>query len=119
MRHHFTGTLLTAVFLMFFAASAHSQVVISSTATCPECRFEIERVLSLGESEGPGTVGHLFCIARDDEGRFLVNYPEKGGELLVFDGSGRYIETITGDRAHTDAFRFIREIRVANPSLPI
>jgi len=66
----------------------------AESATCPDCRIELESVVTLGSSDGPGALSRIpGSISIDGRGRFFV--APLGGEMpIVYSSAGEYLGSI-------------------------
>ena len=87
---------IAALFLATPAAAAAqaTSVVLSGDGSCRACRIEIDRMLTLGATDGPGAlVDENSWLARDARGRwYAFSYRMEG--IAVYDSTDRYIKQI-------------------------
>jgi hypothetical protein len=79
--------------LALATAFGQSPMLLSGPARCQECRIELEQVVVLGDSAGPGMLREQASIATDQRGRFYINGPYDPA-ILVFDARGRFLQRI-------------------------
>lgn len=67
----------------------------TETATCTECRIELEKVVTLGSADGPGGLPEMpGSISTDSRGQFYV-LPRRSGEMpIVFSPTGDFVGRI-------------------------
>lgn len=87
------------------AIHAQPQAVLSGPASCAQCRIELERVVTFGDSAGPGMLQEQSTIATDRRGRFYAasNYDPT---IAVFDAAGRFLQRIGRKGPGPGEFRF-------------
>jgi hypothetical protein len=81
--------------LLVHALTAHAQpeTVLAGPASCRECRVELEQIVVLGDSIGPGMLQEQSVLATDGRGRFYVTSPDDP-TIAVFDGGGRFLRRV-------------------------
>lgn len=92
MRPHL-WVLVAALSAGTSTAHAQTPLVLSGPATCQQCRIELEQVVVLGDSTGPGMLHEQSGFTIDQRGRFYVtsNYVPT---IAVFDAGGRFLRRI-------------------------
>lgn len=75
------------------AASATAQsVVIPDAPSCARCAVTARRIMTLGTTDGPGSIAETPRVAVDSRNRYWVI---TGTELpMVFDSSGRFLASV-------------------------
>jgi len=77
------------------APQPDSGTTVVTRIDCAACRVQLTRVVTLGDSAGPGALGaSLYAVARDGAGRYLVATGLTNG-VGVYDASGRFVRRIT------------------------
>jgi hypothetical protein len=73
---------------------AQSDIVLPREVSCPECRIELERVVTLGSLSDPTGFSGLSRVTQDSRGRYYV-YPSVGeAEILVYDEAGQFLRLV-------------------------
>jgi hypothetical protein len=77
--------------------NAQRVLEISSSPGCASCRIELERLLTIEDSE-PFWLGGVVSLARDPQGRYHgTSSPVTPGEIHVLDAGGRRIARYGGE----------------------
>lgn len=74
--------------------SAQPAVTVSSAPSCVECRVAMSRMVTLGDSIGPGTLEEQGTVVADGRGRYYFTANRTDRPITVFDASGRFLATI-------------------------
>lgn len=85
-------TLLLA--LAWQPISAQSSVTIADEVSCGDCTIRISRVVTLGDTVGPGILGEHGTVWQAPDGTFYVETGIQRGTVLVFDADGRYWKSL-------------------------
>jgi len=76
-------------------ARAVPDTITLTAPDCPSCRIELTRVVTIGDTAGPGRLGSsLTAIARDGRGRYLVATDLADG-FTIYDAAGRRRQRVT------------------------
>ena len=67
----------------------------------------LDRVLTLGDDEGPAMLGYPTAIARDAHGGFLVVTEAETHTILVFDSAGRFVRSVGREGAGPGEYGWI------------
>ena len=73
---------------------AAAQEVVTISTEPPLCEIVLEESLSLGALDDPGSIGFPAPITRVESGDFVVATLQNGAEMMVYDGRGRYRESL-------------------------
>lgn len=76
-----------------FSRALGAQTPVELRESCPNCRVEWQRVVTLGDGRG-GVFGAATSVVRDSRGRYLVASESRRAEVLVFAGDGTFNRTI-------------------------
>lgn len=69
--------------------------VIDGEIVCPECSVELELIVTLGETDGPGVIrGEPKFVIRLPDGRFVTTEYSVAIRLLVFKPDGRFDQQV-------------------------
>jgi len=76
-----------------------SRVEVEEGTMCPECTISFTEIAVLGDSADPASVsedaGAYDCtVGRLSGNRFVLSRPTRGGELLVYDSTGKVIHGV-------------------------
>ncbi len=69
--------------------------------------------MTLGSASGSGPIGHPATVALDSRGRFYVASARQDGRILVFDRSGRFLESIGRKGSRPGEFEGIVHLQVS------
>ena len=84
---------------------------------CRDCRIQAQRVLTLGASEGPGSIGSLSALTRDGRGRYWVASIEDRGVVTVFGPNGAFLRTVGRQGRGPGEFRRIQLLAASQTSV--
>lgn len=86
-----SGICLIPVLSPAARLAAQPRIVVEPAASCAACAIRLERLAVLGGTEIPGALGVHSAVFAGLDGRYYVIDAEvASGEILVYDGSGRY-----------------------------
>jgi hypothetical protein len=95
------------------AARAQEVRQVPATASCSTCAIRLTVVGRLGGSADlPGDVTPQSRVARDSRGRLYVTRATSAGSLLVFDSTGRYLQSIGRLGSGPGEFQFVAGVAV-------
>ena len=80
--------------IMILAIAPAAQAQDDDPVACRACRIEIERVVRLGNRDGPGALAGRDLIAMDGRGRFYATSVARRGEIAIFGPDGRFLRLL-------------------------
>jgi len=81
-----------------FHVACQSPVVVPTQPTCPRCRIDLTRVVTLGTRDDAGSIpSKPFSIARDSQHRYYVVAVERPGPTFVYDSGGHFLRRLGGE----------------------
>lgn len=92
-----TNSSLFSLATLFFAAGqllAQEPVEIPDGPTCRECRIVLDRMTTLGTSDGKVALSRYSFVAQDHRGRFYTASPWDALPIAVYDPDGRFLRSI-------------------------
>jgi hypothetical protein len=66
--------------------------ILRHAVSCPSCRVEFTRILTVGSPSDPATIASLSALARDGQGRYFAFSDDS--RLIVYDSNGRFLRTV-------------------------
>jgi hypothetical protein len=81
------------VVLAASVASGQADARISSLVACSGCTIRVERLVAVGDAEGPGMVHEQGLVVLDRAGRTFVTSNGDPGRIRVFGSDGKHLTT--------------------------
>jgi hypothetical protein len=96
MPHHIRRLILHLLIAACVPGPVAGQVrpVTIAPPLCATCTVTMQRLVSLGDADGPGALGGgMYLVRRDSRGRFYA-FNGESPHFLVFDASGRFVRQV-------------------------
>ena len=118
-RHATTALLQLALVIVLTvmgrASWAQETVRIPSDPECRRCRIVLTHELTVGDNDGPGVLGMNAVFVRDQRSRFYAVNTFDPSSLVVFDSTGRFLQTVGREGDGPGEFRWIRGLIAVGP----
>lgn len=94
MQRIVSGALL-GIFSLVGRPTLHAQehTVIPDRVSCESCTIRVSRVVTLGDTIGPGLVGEFGYVWRSPEEEYFVSSNARPGTVLVFNENGLFLRS--------------------------
>jgi hypothetical protein len=104
-------TILSMLILGASAATGQTVTPIPGGPTCSTCQLTLERVVSLGSLSDPTSIMRTVGgIQHDSKGRYLATGTPQNSDVLVYDSTGRYVDTWGRNGDGPGEFRAVRDL---------